>query len=245
MRLTAMASAYQLQLEQPRLHQLPFDDRFAMLVEHEVSERERRKLKRIVAAASLPEPAALEDLDERASRGLDKSQIAQLASCEWVRRHQNLIIQGATGVGKTWLAAAFGAQACRLKMTVLFWRMSELCSTLSDAALDGSLARFKKSLVKPDLLILDDFGIGEISAQNAQVLLDVVDRRVRSGALLFTSQYQTEKWHGFFPDATVADAILDRVVHQAHRVTLKGESMRKIRAKKQMEAELDRGTRKT
>ena len=245
LRLTSMANAYQLQLEQPKMHQLPFNDRFGMLVEHEVSERERRKLKRIVSAAELPEPAALEDLDYRASRGLDKAQIAQLATCEWVRRHQNLIIHGATGVGKTWLAAAFGAQACRLKLTVLFYRTSELCSTLSDAALDGSLAKVKQSLIKPSLLILDDFGIGEITAHNAQVLLDVVDRRMRSGSLLFTSQYQTEKWHGFFPDATVADAILDRVVHQSHRLALKGESMRKILAKKQLEAEQDRGTRET
>lgn len=245
LRLTSMANAYELQLEQPKLHQLSFSDRFAMLVEHEVSERDGRKLKRSVAAAALPEAAALEDVDYRAGRGLDKAQVAQFATCEWVRRHQNLIIQGATGVGKTWLAAALGAQACRLRLTVLFYRMSDLCSTLSEASLDGSLARLKHSLLKPNLLILDDFGIGEISAQNAQVLLDVVDRRMRSGALLIASQYQTEKWHAFFPDPTVADAILDRVVHQAHRLMLKGESMRKLRARKQFETDPPPGTRET
>lgn len=235
LRLTSMATAYELQLEQPKLHQLPFDHRFGMLVEHEVSQRETRKLKRILTAASLPEPAALEDLDYRASRGLDKAQIATLATCEWVRRHQNLVLLGATGVGKTWLAAAFGAQVCRLRLTVLFYRMSELCSTLSEATLDGSLGKVKRSLIKPNVLILDDFGLGEISAHHAQSLLDIIDRRMRSGSLLITSQYPTDQWHGFFPDETIADAILDRVVHQAHRLTLKGESMRKIRAKKQME----------
>lgn len=234
LRLTPMADGYERQLQQPKLHQLSFDDRFAMLVEYESSEREARKLKRLVHRAALPENAALEDADYRAGRGLDRSQLATLASCEWIRRQQNLIIHGATGVGKTWLACALGATACRMKLSVIFYRSSELVGEISDRQLDGSLYKLKQSLIKADLLILDDFGIGEITPLAAQLLLDVIDRRMRTGALLITSQFPTDQWHGFFPEPTIADAILDRVVHQSHRLPLKGESMRKLRAKDTM-----------
>ncbi len=235
LRLTSMADAYDRQLQQPRLHQLTFDDRLGLLVEHEASQRNERKLKRLLRGAGLPEKdAALEDLDQRAQRGLDKAQVATLATCEWVRRQQNVIVQGATGVGKTWLACAIGAQACRLKIPVLFFRASDLYSDIADAMLDGSLVKLKLQLCKPSLLILDDLGLGEVTLPGAQFMLDLIDRRMRTGSLLITSQYATDQWHGFFPDPTMADAILDRVVHQSHRLTLKGESMRKVLAKKKM-----------
>lgn len=231
LRLTAMTQAYELQQEQPKLHQLAFDDRFGMLLEAEVAARRSRKLNRLVKVAALPESAALEDLDTRASRGLDKGVVSALANCSWITRRQNLMILGPTGVGKTWLASAFGQQACRLGMTVAFYRVSDLYSTIAESLLDASLPKFKLALYKPNLLVLDDFGIGEMTTSAAQVLLDVADRRMRTGSLLLTSQYPAEKWHDFFPDPTIADAVLDRVVHQAHKLQLKGESMRKLRGR--------------
>ena len=236
LRLGAMVEAYEQQLQQPKLHEMSFDDRLALLVEHEVSHRHDRKLKRLFRAATLPEPAALEDLDSRAQRGMDRAQIASLGGCDWIRRQQNLIIQGATGVGKTWLASALAAQACRLNIPTMFFRTSELCSTIRDRAHEGTLAKFKLALAKPSLLVLDDLGLGEIDVLAGQFLLELVDRRQRTGSLLITSQYPTEKWHACFPDPTVADAVLDRIVHKAHRINLKGESMRKVMAKKMFQA---------
>jgi DNA replication protein DnaC len=235
LRLSSMAEAYDLQHQQPKLYQLGFDDRFSMLVEHEASARESKKLNRLIRAAGFPEAASLEDVDYGASRGLDKSHVASLAGCEWIRQKLNLVIVGATGVGKTWLASAFGSQACRLGMSVVFHRASELYGDIAMAMHDGSLPKLKAELIKPSLLILDDFGLGDISSSAAQVLLDVVDRRMRSGSLLITSQYPADQWHGLFPDPTIADAILDRVVHQSHRLTLKGDSMRKLKAKQALQ----------
>lgn len=172
-------------------------------------------------AAALPEAAALEDLDPKAQRGFDRAQIASLGSCDRIRRQQNLIIQGATGVGKTWLACALAGQACRLDIQVLFFRASELYSNIRDRFHEGTLPKFKLALARPSLLVLDDFGIGEIDSLASQFLLELVDRRMRTGSLLITSQYLTEKWHAFFPDPTLADAVLDRIVHKAHRISLK------------------------
>ncbi len=231
LKLPAMANAYELQNEQPKLHSLAFDDRFGMLLEAEMSSRKSRKLNRLVKGADFPEAAALEDLEVRAARGLDKTMIAALSSCSWISRHQNLFILGATGVGKTWLGSAFGQQACRLEMSVKFYRVCDLYAHAIEAQLDGSIAAFKTQLFKPALLILDDFGIGEMTPMAAQVLLDIVDRRARKGSLLITSQYPVEQWHDFFPDPTIADAVLDRIVHQAYKIQLKGESMRKLRGK--------------
>ena len=235
LRLVSMADAYELQMQQPKLQATSFDDRFGLLVEAEASARESRKFSRLVRGAGLPELAALEDMDYRPARGIDKPVLAALANCSWIRRQQNVIIIGATGVGKTWLACALAHQACRLSIPVVFHRASDLYALIGEATLDGSLPKLKLALSKPSLLILDDFGLGDISPGAAQVLLDVVDRRMRTGSLLITSQYATDEWHSIFPDPTVADAVLDRVVHQAHRVQLKGDSMRKLRGRKQLE----------
>ena len=236
LRLSSMADAYDLQHQQPNVYSMGFDDRFALLVEHEASARESKKLKRLIQVARFPESAVMEDLDYSAARELDKSHVSALAGCEWVRQKLNLVIVGATGVGKTWLACAFGTQACRLGMSVAFHRASELYGEIAVALHDGSLHKLKSELNKPNLLVLDDFGLGEISASVAQVLLDVVDKRMRSGSLLITSQYPTKEWHGLFPDPTVADAILDRVVHQSHRLAVKGESMRKLQSQKRLQS---------
>lgn len=139
LRLTSMAEAYSVQLQQPKLHQLSFDDRFGLLVEHEASERDSKKLKRLVRSAGFPESASLEDADYRASRDIDKGFIASLASCEWIRQQLNLIVLGATGVGKTWLACAFGSQACRQRLPATFFRASDLYQEIAVASHDGSL----------------------------------------------------------------------------------------------------------
>lgn len=227
LRLGAMLHAYELQQQQPKLHQQAFDDRLGLLLEAEVAARNSRKLGRLVKVAMFPEAAAFEDLDIEADRSLDRALLSALTNCNWITRHQNLMIIGATGLGKTWLACAFGQQACRLGMTVSFERVSELYERIGEAQLDGSLPKLKQSLYKPALLVLDDFGIGDMTAPAAQVLLDVAERRSRAGSLLITSQYPSESWHGFFPDPTIADAVLDRIVHQAHKLKLEGESIRK------------------
>lgn len=235
LRLTTMAEAYENQLLQPKLHEFGFDERLAMLVDQEQNERESRKLKRLIRDAALPDRASLEDIEFRPDRGLEKQIVANLSSCEWIKRQLNVIILGATGVGKTWLASAFGNQACRLRLPVMFYRASDLYEAISTSSLDGSLAKLKVSLERPSLLIIDDFGLGNLTSPISQVLLDVIDHRVRTGSLLITSQYPTNQWHDFFPDKTLADAILDRVVHQSHCLTLKGESMRKLNARKRLE----------
>jgi len=235
LKLAGMADAYDLQLGQPRLSSSSFDERLAILVDHEMSSRDTRKIQRLIRAAGFPETCALEDLDDRASRGLDKSLVATLASCQWITRYQNLIILGATGVGKTWLGNAFGIQACRLAMPVLYMGSTQLYSDIATAMADGSLANLKARLIRPALLMIDDLGHGEISMSVGHVLLEVIDRRMRSGSLLITSQYPRDQWHSLFPDPTLADAILDRIVHQSHQIHLKGESMRKLLAKKRME----------
>ena len=237
LKLSGMVEALERQMNSPSQQQLSFEDRLGILVEHETAERENRKLKRLIRSASFPETACLEDLDYRASRNLDKAFVASLSSCEWIGRKQNLIVLGATGVGKTWLACAFGTQACRLKMATRFYRASDLFNEIAVATLDGSLPKLKANLSKPQLLVLDDFGIGSMNTQSAHVLLDVVDRRMRTGSLLITSQYPTDQWHSIFPDPTIADAVLDRVIHQGHRIHLKGDSMRKLQGRKRMQAD--------
>ena len=232
LRLSGMANAYELQLAQPMLTELSFDDRLAMLVEAEVSGRENRSINRLIRAANLPEPASLEEVDFRPERRIDKRFLATLGGCEWVRRQQSTILVGPTGAGKTYLGAALVTQACRLHIAARWFRMGDLLDMIGTANLDGSLPDFKRQLSKPTLLAIDDFGLGVIDATAATVMLHVIDRRIRAGGcLLLTSQFPVAKWHDLFPDPSLADAILDRIVHGAHIMTLTGESMRKLRAK--------------
>lgn len=227
LQLPGMAKAYREQLEQPSKQQLSFDDRLGLMVDHELNERENRKLQRLLKQAKLRYAAHLEDVDLRNSRGLDAQVIADLTKCDWISRQQNLLLTGATGTGKSWLACAFGSQACRQGYAVIYKSASKFYEELQTAIGDGSLPKYRAMLSKARLLILDDFGLAPVEPVVGYTLLDIVDSRMQTGSLLIASQFPTEHWHSLFVDATLAEAILDRIVHRSHRILLKGESLRK------------------
>lgn len=231
--LHGMANAYDRQLSQPQLQQEAFDVRLSLMLDAEHSSRETRKIERLVKAARMRESqATLEDIDYKASRALDRSTVMNLAECEWLRRRQNLILTGATGTGKTWLACAFGNQACRQGFTTVYRTATQLFEDILLSQADNTLPKLRRQLVRTQLLIIDDLGIGGISVQLGPLLLEIIDQQSRNGSLLITSQYPQEKWYELFADPTIADAILDRIIHKSHTLQLKGESMRKIRARR-------------
>lgn len=232
LQLLGMAKAYNEQLEQPSMHALSFDDRFGLMVDRELNERGNRKLSRLLKQAKLRYAAHLEDVDYRSSRGLDKTMIANLAGSVWIAQQQNVLLTGATGTGKSWLACAFGSQACRQGYSVAYKNASKLYEELQIALGDGSLPKYRAALSRTDLLILDDFGLAPVNRVVGCILLDIVDQRMQTGSLIITSQFPTEHWHSLFVDATLAEAILDRIVHRSHRIELKGESLRKQKTKK-------------
>lgn len=231
--LHGMANAYERQLCQPQLQQEAFEVRFGLMLDAEYSAREARKIERLVKAARLRESqAVVEDIDYKASRGLDRSAVMNLAECEWLRRRQNLILTGATGTGKTWLACAFGNLACRQGFTTGYRTATQLFEDILLSQADNTLSKLRRQLIRTQLLIIDDLGIGGISAQLGPLLLEIIDQQSRNGSLLITSQYPQEKWYELFADPTIADAILDRIIHKSHTVQLRGESMRKVRARR-------------
>lgn len=231
--LNGMARALGLQQEQPPMQKLSFDERLGMLLDAESSDRDTRRIERLLKAAKLRQASAcLEDVDYRPARQLDQAMVMSLTDCAWILRRQNLILTGATGTGKSWLACAFGRQACRTGYAVYYTTATQLFENLVTAQADGSLPKLRRLLIKTQLLIIDDLGIGGIDTNLGPVLLDIIDQQSTQGSLLITSQFPTGKWYDLFNDPTVADAILDRIVHRAHFMELKGESMRKLRAKK-------------
>ena len=227
LKLTGMLDALEQQQLQPATHDLSFEERFALLVEREVLYRENRRLARLLKAAKLRVHACVEDIDYRHSRGLEKSRMASLVSCDWIRQSHNLCITGPTGCGKTWLACAFGNQACRQGLSVRYLRLPVLFEQVRIAHGDGSYPRLMNQLLKMDLLILDDWGIQKITTTQRQDLMEVIEDRHGRRATLIASQLPTEHWHDYIGDATLADAILDRLLHGSHRLNLRGESMRK------------------
>lgn len=205
-----------------------FEQRLAMLVQREVDWRDDKRLQRLLKAARLKVGAAcIEDIDWRASRNLDRGVIASLATCDWVRHARCVLITGATGTGKTWLACALAQQAARRGHSVLYARTTRLLQELHTAHGDGSLARRLAQLARIDLLLLDDFGGAPVQTGERTDLLELLDDRVGTKATLITSQLPVNAWHAWIDDPTVADAILDRIVHGSHRIELKGASMRK------------------
>lgn len=227
LRMAGMADAWLEQQQLRDVAKLDFDERFGMLVDAEYLHRENRKRDRRLKDAKLRlGQACVEDIDEPARRGLDKSLLRRLATCAWIDEHLNVVITGATGVGKTYLACAFGQQACRRGYRVLYRRAPRLIDELTLARADGSLPRLFTRLARVDLLILDDWGITPLRDQDRRDLLEVIDDRDGLRSTVLASQIPVAKWHDYVGDPTVADAIADRLLHSAHRIVLKGASRR-------------------
>lgn len=231
LRLPGMLSAWQEQQRQTALASLGFDERFALVVEAEWLRRENERLVRHLREAKLRlTQASLEDLDYSARRELDRAQIRQLAAGGWITAHQHVLITGATGTGKTYLACALAHQACRHGHRALYRRVSRLFDELTLARADGTYARALARLARAEVLILDDFALAPLDAHQRQDLLEVLEDRAGTRSTIVTSQLPVAKWHAFLEDPTLADAICDRLLHNAHRVVLKGPSRRKPEA---------------
>ena len=227
MRLSAMADAWTAQQKDTKLGSLGFDERFGLLVDAEHMARDNRRLARLLKDAALRIPTAcVEDVRISPVRGLDKAMVRQLGSCAWVGEHQNVLVTGLTGVGKSYLACALGQSACRKGMRVAYRRVPRLFDELALARSDGSYARVLSRLAKMDVLILDDLGLGAPKEAQRHDLLEVLEDRYGRVSTIITSQLEVKKWHEWIGDPTVADAILDRVVHNAFKLTLTGPTGR-------------------
>jgi DNA replication protein DnaC len=227
MKLFGMTEGFKEQLEQPSFHDLSFEERLGILVDRQWTWKENKRLKRLLQEAKLKLQACIEDIDYRTPRGLEKSAILSLASCNWIRNHQNLLLSGPTGVGKTFIACAFAQRACREGLRTLYSRSPQFFYQVALARADGSYATLMKRLAKTHLLVIDDLGLAPLTDTERRDLLEVIEDRSGSGSTLVTSQLPIENWHDHIGDPTIADAILDRLIHNAHRIQMKGGSMRK------------------
>lgn len=230
LRLRGMAKAFKEQLEQPEAEGLSFTDRLALLIDREAAERESWHLKIRLRNAKLQINACVEDIDYRSPRGLDKALILRLAACDWVRHKDNVLIVGSTGTGKTYLACALGQKACREGLSVVYRRAPRLFAEILQAKGEGRHLKFLATIAKADLLIVDDWGLAPLDDEQRRDLLEIMDDRHGNRSTLITSQLPVENWHETIGDGTIADAILDRLVHNAHKIKMRGESMRKRKA---------------
>ena len=227
LRLTGMVKALKEQWQLPSSNELSFEERLGLLVDREADLRQTRQMQSRLRKAKLRQSATLEDIDFRQPRGLDKSLVQKLADCQWIRRKQNLLLTGPTGVGKSYLACAFAHKACREGFNTLYVRIARLFSDLALAKGDGRYIKILATLAKIDLLVLDDYGLAGLTKDQRHDLLEILEDRNGLRSTLVTSQLPVEHWHGQIGDPTLADAILDRLVHNAHTIQLKGGSMRK------------------
>ena len=231
LRLAGMADAFSQQLDQPNTYEeLGFIERLSLLVNSEATCRDNRKITRLLRQAKLRLHAHTADIDYQARRGLHKDTMAQLLQLDWVRQHRNLLIEGPTGTGKTFLACALGQSICEHGLSVRYYRASRLFDALTLAHGDGSFGKLLTQLAKTDCLIIDDWGLDVLSQQQRNDLLEIMEDRHGRGATLITSQLPVSHWHEAIGDPTLADAILDRLLHTATKIQLKGESMRKKQA---------------
>ncbi|MCP4685916.1 MAG: ATP-binding protein [bacterium] len=227
MKMAGFSAAFQEYANEPTKDELSFDERFGLMVDREWSERQERRLRYRLRCAKLRHEACVEDIDYRHPRGLDKSVIQRLSACQWISNSENLIITGPTGVGKSWIACALANKACREGYTTKYARVPRLLQDLYVSHADGSYAKEMKKLLKPSVLILDDLGLSPLNESQRRDLLEVVEDRYARKSIIVTSQLPTKKWHDTIGDPTIADAILDRLVHNAHRIEMRGKSMRK------------------
>jgi DNA replication protein DnaC len=228
MRMHGFARALREQLEGRDHGDLSFDERLNLLVDREWTEREGRSLTRRLQLARLRHRnACVEDIDYRQVRGLDRSLIKRLATAEWITKHQNLIVTGKTGCGKTFIACALAQRACRDGRTALYRRVPRLLNEIAVARADGSYPRLLSRIAKTDVLVLDDWGLAPLGDQERRDMLEVLEDRTGSGSTIVTSQLAVKAWHEYIGEPTIADAVLDRLVHNAHRIELKGPSMRR------------------
>jgi DNA replication protein DnaC len=235
MKLSAMADAFRTQLESADNSQLSFEERFAMVVDQQWLWKENRTLARRLRFAKLKERGVIEDIDYQHPRGLDRKLMRTLATSDWVRQKQNVLLMGPTGIGKSWLACALAQKACRDGFSVLHKRTSELFRELAVAHVDGSIGRMLLKLSRVDVLLLDDFAMAPLKDTERRDFLEICDDRHQRRCMILTSQMPMAHWHEQIGDPTIADSILDRLVHNAYRVELQGESMRKKRGRKSEE----------
>ncbi|HEY4177476.1 MAG TPA: IS21-like element helper ATPase IstB [Kofleriaceae bacterium] len=227
MRLDAMAATWGEQSGKPDVHKLAFDERFGMLVDAEWLARENKRLASALRDAKLRSTSAcIEDIDYPMKRELDKAQVRQLATCRWVAEHQNVLITGMTGTGKTYVACALAQQACRKGYRALYRRAARLFSELTLARADGSYARVLAKIARADVLVIDDFAMTPITDAERRDLFEVLDDRHGNRSTIISSQIPPKRYHDYIAEPTHADAICDRLVHSAHRLVLKGPSRR-------------------
>ena len=230
MRLTGMHKALQEQMQMDECQSMTFEERLGLMLDRETTERENRRLQTLLRKATLHQQAAIEDLDRHTPRGLDRQLVTRLNTMQWVRERLNLLITGPTGIGKSWIACALGNKACREGLSTRYFRLSRLFQALQLARADGTWTKLLRELARTDLLILDDWGLTPIQDEQRRDLLEILDDRFNAKSTLIASQLPIDHWHDYIDDPTLADAILDRLVHNAYRLQLSGESMRKRQA---------------
>lgn len=233
MKMFGMAAAFGEYLQRPVHDALSFEERFGMLVEREHCERQQRRLKKRLTQAKLREPACVEDIDYQQPRGLDRSVLQRLASCQWVTEHQNILLTGTTGLGKTWIACALVNRACREGFCALYLRAPRILADMLVARGSGNYTKLIERLAKPDVLVLDDFGLSKLNDIERRDLLEIIEERQGRKSTIIASQLEIKHWHEIIAEPTIADAILDRLINSAHRIEMHGKlSMRGNRKEK-------------